>query len=176
MAIGMTIDLGLDQRPYEASAFKVGLHLSHHQGGSQDDEFYSREARRAYLGCYYLSTSIAKVFGKPNNIEFKEYMIQCCKSLEDDMEVPTDSLLLPLIKLHKLSDESHETMLLGKNESVTPMSLFRVQSHVKAFRTQLQEWESSLPFELRNNSNALQSKSRTSNDRRSPAHHVPTLR
>ncbi len=60
MAIGMIIDLGLDQRPSVAMAWKVGLHLSHYKRNprveDEDDEFFSKEARRAYLGCYYLST------------------------------------------------------------------------------------------------------------------------
>jgi hypothetical protein len=95
---------------------------------------------------------IAKTFGKPNNLEFKEYMLQCGKSLEAEMEAQTDVLLLPLIKLQRLTGESNETMMLGRNESLTPMSLQRVQNHVKVFRTQLQEWETSLPSGLQNSS------------------------
>lgn len=56
----MTIDLGLDQKPWKAKSQRVGLHLSHHDNGPEDStggEFFNREARRAYLGCYYLSTA-----------------------------------------------------------------------------------------------------------------------
>lgn len=60
MAVGMCIDLGLNHRPEDAMDRPVGLRLSHYRKASQSDvkhdEFFSREARRAYLGCYYLST------------------------------------------------------------------------------------------------------------------------
>jgi hypothetical protein len=72
MAIGMCVDLGLTLRPAEAVARKVGLRLSHYrkadQPSAKHDAFYSREARRAYLGCYYLSTTTAWVTGKPSSI------------------------------------------------------------------------------------------------------------
>ena len=64
IAIGMTIDLGLDQKPWRAKAHKVGIDLSHYDqsssenaGGHSSSEFYGRDARRCYLGCYYLSTA-----------------------------------------------------------------------------------------------------------------------
>lgn len=72
MAIGMCVDLGLNLRPAEAMIRKVGLHMSHYRKADQKavehDPFYSAEARRAYLGCYYLSTVTAWVTGKPSNI------------------------------------------------------------------------------------------------------------
>lgn len=90
------------------------------------------------------------MFGKPNNFEFKDYMFRCCKSLEAEMEAPTDALIFPLIKLQRWAEESHETMLLGKSETLTSINVFRVQTHAKVFRAQLQEWESSLSPELQN--------------------------
>ena len=57
IAIGMTIDLGLDERPCDTRTQMARSQLSH--DGSDEilssDEFYSRETRRTYLGCYYLS-------------------------------------------------------------------------------------------------------------------------
>jgi hypothetical protein len=66
------------------------------------------------------------------------------------METPTDALIFPLIKLQRWAEESHETMLLGKSETLTSINVFRVQTHAKVFRAQLQEWESSLSPELQN--------------------------
>jgi len=55
----MVVDLGLNQTPREAKAQKVGLQLSHCTGDSSQsssDDFYNTETRRAYLGCFFLST------------------------------------------------------------------------------------------------------------------------
>ena len=49
----MIVDLGLDLSPRQAMEQKIGIDISHHTGN--DNEFYSMEAQRAYLGCYYLS-------------------------------------------------------------------------------------------------------------------------
>lgn len=72
MTIGMCVDLGLTLRPAEAVARKVGLCLSHYhkadQPAAKHDAFYSTEARRAYLGCFYLSTTTSWVTGKVSNI------------------------------------------------------------------------------------------------------------
>ena len=57
IAIGLAIDLGLDQQPSEARTDRFKDKLAHYEGMSQSPsgEFYSREARRAYIGCYYMS-------------------------------------------------------------------------------------------------------------------------
>lgn len=60
IAIGMVDDMGLNLRPAEAMSRKVGLRLTHYRKVStpsaNHDEFFTREARRAYLGCFYLSS------------------------------------------------------------------------------------------------------------------------
>ena len=56
----MVVDLGLDKTPREATEQKVGLYLSHYYDEldeTRNDRFYGTEARRAYLGCFYLSTA-----------------------------------------------------------------------------------------------------------------------
>jgi hypothetical protein len=72
MAAAMCVDLGLNLSPSEAVSRKVGLRLSHYhkadKPSTEHDAFFCREARRAYLGCYYLSTAIAWVTGKPSNM------------------------------------------------------------------------------------------------------------
>lgn len=55
----MVCDMGLDQHPDEALETRADLHVRHvdeHSKELSNDLFWSTEARRAYLGCYYLST------------------------------------------------------------------------------------------------------------------------
>jgi hypothetical protein len=56
IAIGMCIDMGLHLPPSEATSRKIGLRLDHYMQVESDGDFFSKEGRRAYLGCYYLST------------------------------------------------------------------------------------------------------------------------
>lgn len=59
VAIAMVGDLGLNLRPAEAMK-KAALRLTHYRKyrnpTADHDEFFSREARRAYLGCFYISS------------------------------------------------------------------------------------------------------------------------
>ena len=59
MAVGLCRDLGLHLGPEEAMAVKVGMNLQHYrkvdEPESEHDDFFSPEARRLLLGCYYLS-------------------------------------------------------------------------------------------------------------------------
>ena len=61
MAVSMCVDLGLNLRPQEAVNRKVGLRLAHYDKATaacvEHDDYFSREARRAFIGCYYLSTT-----------------------------------------------------------------------------------------------------------------------
>jgi hypothetical protein len=72
MATAMCVDLGLNLSPSEAMSRKIGLRLSHYRKAdkpsTEHDAFFCREARRTYLGCYYLSTAIAWITGKPSNM------------------------------------------------------------------------------------------------------------
>jgi hypothetical protein len=58
MLLGMVVDLGLDQRPLDILGNRPGFDLTHYlevKDGERNEDFYSLDARRAYLGCYYLS-------------------------------------------------------------------------------------------------------------------------
>lgn len=141
IAISMCIDMGLDLGPCEASARKAGLQLDHHSsaGGTPDDIFFSRAARRAYIGCYYLSSASAWVWRKPNNIHYTEYMMECAQSLSKDPEYETDALILPLLQTQLLGDEFHDLLLPTNIDYSSSSSSEQVQTHVRTFRAKIDE-------------------------------------
>ena len=59
LAISMCLDLGLHLKPEEAVAIKIGINLQHYrkvaEREGEHDKFFSSEARRLLLGCYYFS-------------------------------------------------------------------------------------------------------------------------
>lgn len=59
LAISMCLDLGLHLKPEEAVAIKISMNLQHYrkvaEREGEHDEFFSSEARRLLLGCYYFS-------------------------------------------------------------------------------------------------------------------------
>lgn len=61
LGIGMTIDLGISQKRK-----KPLIHISGEYGSRPIDTGKEREAQRAFLGCYYLSTASVLLFN-PNS-------------------------------------------------------------------------------------------------------------
>ena len=145
MAVSMCTDLGLDITPSEACSSRVGLRLSHYRKHSskdvEHDEFYSREARRSYLGTYYLSSHISASVGKPSRIHITDYMLRCAQSLAMDLEVESDSMLLQLIQLQQLSDEYHGHLLLARNRCQDQRNIAIINTHMEAFKDQMGIWE-----------------------------------
>ncbi|KAJ5853350.1 hypothetical protein N7534_005893 [Penicillium rubens] len=150
IAIGMVGDMGLNLRPAEAMNRKIGLRLTHYHKFStpsaNHDEFFSGEARRAYLGCFYLSRTIGWLTRKPNSIPFQSYMLECAGSLGQELEYPTDALLLPLIQLQNIAEVNHHRLSTVGNTIRDHMDGLDLEMKVQSFQAEFKQWEHSLPL------------------------------
>ncbi|KAL4742689.1 hypothetical protein BDV11DRAFT_210921 [Aspergillus similis] len=95
MAISMVVELDLEQRMADLIVMPTA------PGG-----LCSREACRAYLGCYYLSSLIATTTSKPDNFHYSEHVLRCTRMLQQEQEFLTDEFIYPLIKLQQLTREA----------------------------------------------------------------------
>lgn len=145
MAIALCVDLGLNLMPSVAIQ-KIGLHLEHFQpsGIVEGDEFWCREARRAFLGCYHVSTMNNWIWAKPNTLAYSGYILQCAKSISNDPEYVTDQLVLPLIQLQVIGDEYHDVLRIGKDNGSSESHLNRLGTHSRSFHKQIQDLHDSL--------------------------------
>lgn len=141
IAISMCVDMGLGHSPSEAAARKIGLQLDHHYsvGGARNDPFFSKAARRAYIGCYYLSATSTWIWRKPNNVPYSSYMLECAQSLADDPEYDTDVLILPLLRMQVLGDEYHDILLPTNFAYSGPQSSVRLEATMSQFRAKMDE-------------------------------------
>ncbi|PYI28965.1 hypothetical protein BP00DRAFT_401748 [Aspergillus indologenus CBS 114.80] len=98
IAISMVIDLRLDQETADVVEQRNEL-----------SDPYARDACRAYLGCYYMSSIIALASGKPNNLRFHEHMLQCAMLLQRESEYETDLLIYPITKVLQFTEDVFET-------------------------------------------------------------------
>ncbi|KAL4992686.1 hypothetical protein BDW68DRAFT_148568 [Aspergillus falconensis] len=125
MAISMVVDLGLEQRIADMI-----------EGQTTPDSLCSREACRAYLGCYYLSSVIASATSKPDNFHCSEHVLRCSRLLQQEQELPTDEFIYPVIRLQQFTQEVCDIYQQG----YFPIS----GSHPERFTARLEEWWSSL--------------------------------
>jgi hypothetical protein len=146
MAIGLCVDLGLNLTPSFAMQKKLGLHLDHYQpqGDVDEDRFWSREARRAFLGCYLVSVMNSWIWAKPNTLEYSDYILQCAKSISEEPEHPTDELILPLIQIQQIGDEYHKVLLVARNENHSQGVLDRIGVQVRSFKKRMQDLKDNL--------------------------------
>ncbi|KAJ6000316.1 hypothetical protein N7481_000725 [Penicillium waksmanii] len=133
IAISLVIDLRLDQETADLLGQQIEL-----------GDTYIREACRAYLGCYYMSSIIAMSSGKPNNLQFHQNMLQCAMMLEQQPEFETDLLIYPVMKVIQFAGEVCETY---RSEGICGPRLY---IHAERFTMRLEEWWSSLSADLRN--------------------------
>ncbi|RAH70425.1 fungal specific transcription factor domain-containing protein [Aspergillus aculeatinus CBS 121060] len=104
IAISMVIDLRLDQQTADVVEQRNEL-----------TDVYARDACRAYLGCYYMSSIIAMSSGKPNNLRFHKDMLRCAKMLhqEPEPEFETDNLLYPITQVLQFNEDVCDTHRLA---------------------------------------------------------------
>ncbi|OJK01825.1 hypothetical protein ASPACDRAFT_1880196 [Aspergillus aculeatus ATCC 16872] len=98
IAISMVIDLRLDQQSVD---------LVEQQ--NEPTDVYARDACRAYLGCYYMSSIIAMSSGKPNNLRFHKDMLRCATMLQLEPEFETDLLIYPITQVLQFNEDVCET-------------------------------------------------------------------
>ncbi|CAG8425877.1 unnamed protein product [Penicillium salamii] len=149
VAIAMVGDLGLNLRPAEAMK-KAALRLAHYRKfrnpTANHDEFFSREARRAYLGCFYISSITCWATMKTNNLQFQSYMVECATSLGEELEYPTDAILLPLIQLQNMAELNHQSITADDSTILDYMGGLDLETKVRSFQDELSKWKQSLPL------------------------------
>ncbi|KAH8803339.1 hypothetical protein F5884DRAFT_847183 [Xylogone sp. PMI_703] len=148
IAISVLIDLGLDQNLDNVLEERTDLllcdpSLRSKNAGSID--LFGNEGRRATLGCYYLSTIISFFSGKPNNLPFTQYMLECAIILQQSPEFETDHLIYHLVKLQRVVEEARDLYRIDK----TTDSCARVHSHAERLKVNLEEWRHALPASFR---------------------------
>ncbi|KAJ5159732.1 uncharacterized protein N7482_006736, partial [Penicillium canariense] len=141
IAISMVVDLGIEE-----------LIIDMTDGDNELGDTYSREACRAYLGCYYISSVISTSSGKPNNLRISSNMLRAALVLQREREYDTDELIYHLLKQQQFVDEVCETYRFERQQS----DRSRLCTHAERFATRLEDRWSSLSVELRRNGNMPQ--------------------
>ncbi|KAF4635325.1 hypothetical protein G7Y89_g2780 [Cudoniella acicularis] len=142
LAISLITDLGLDQETPNFNSFNDISTERLFEGGS-----FSKAAKRAYLGCYYLSSSISMGFQKPNAMQYRNLMDLHGQSLLED-EGPTE--IQSLLKLQRLAERIVELHQSKQTTSDSYMDTFNSEVNVQIFINELQEWRDSTPQEIKN--------------------------
>lgn len=83
---------------------------------------------------------------KPTGMQFQSYMIDCAISLGQDLEHPTDALLLPLVQLQNMAEVNHRSLSTVDNTTHDHMNGLDLESKVQSFQVEFKQWKHSLPL------------------------------
>ncbi|CZT11660.1 related to cercosporin resistance protein [Rhynchosporium agropyri] len=150
MAVAMAVDLGLDKpvrpAPKGLSASNNMPFITSHPLPSADIE-----GMRAFLGCYFLTTSICQVLRKPSNMKHNERLKYCTRTVEDSGTAQTDYLIPYMLRIRQLSEEVNQAFNYDSNEELPQLDPIRIELLGRAFERQLDYMEDSFPQEIWDN-------------------------
>ncbi|KAK6342233.1 hypothetical protein TWF730_001710 [Orbilia blumenaviensis] len=102
-----------------------------------EQEFRSKEIRRALLGCWWVTSSISIDFRKRIPLHFTNYMGKCQQSFVDYPEFESDKYMVMMLRLQKFQEDVCETFRYHEPEIAGKQELLRIQMSLKAFQSQL---------------------------------------
>ncbi|KAJ5096850.1 hypothetical protein N7456_007571 [Penicillium angulare] len=171
LAISLIIELRLD-RPPQTEEWKTPLLFETQQ--NLNKKTYTRpswgnEEKRAVIGCYYLSCSwvVPKVLicdclcikylllvlhraavflHKHSNFPYIPYFDECCQSLDQAEEYPTDKYIVYLFQLQHIAEKINRLSADHRNDLKKPMS--GTELYVMSIKSDLEAFENRLPFEI----------------------------
>ncbi|CZR61408.1 uncharacterized protein PAC_11304 [Phialocephala subalpina] len=149
LCISLITDLGLDQdKPITTNFNEIDTR------GLADGDDLSRPARRAYLGAYYLSSSLSQGFQKPNNLHYRNLMDIHGEVLMLDEYSPE---IYSLVKLRRLAEKISEWHSSKQPVSDSQMEALNAEVNIRIFLNELLEWRNSTSDMIRNLRGSIQS-------------------
>ena len=104
------------------------------------------EAKRAFVGTYYLSSCLSMVYKKPVTMKYNDQVGQCCRSLATGNETPSDAELIHFVEMQRLVEEialvfEHDPM----NDERSWIGSERADLLIKTFKLRLQHLRNLFP-------------------------------
>jgi hypothetical protein len=91
------------------------------------------DTMRAYLGCYYLSSSLSQSLRRPTTMKFSNHMGDCCKILIEANDAWSDQFITPLVHIQRLVDDVANTFNYDGYHDLPPLSRNRIEMQVESF-------------------------------------------
>ncbi|KAF3287330.1 hypothetical protein TWF970_007057 [Orbilia oligospora] len=160
--ISLVTDLGYDRKPDKVKPptgvlgnegnvaspmfSEAGSEPAESTAKLEEQEFRNKETRRAFLGCWWLTSSLSIDFRKRIPLHFSNYMARCQQSFVESPEFESDKYMVMMLRLQKFQEDVCETFRYHEPEIAGKQDLLRIQMSLKAFQTQLKILEQDFQF------------------------------
>ncbi|KAJ5163258.1 uncharacterized protein N7500_005088 [Penicillium coprophilum] len=148
LAISLIIELRLDRAPH-TKTWKTGLKFRADEPGNQDTSeraSWSNDEKRAVIGCYYLSSSVATFLQKPSTFPYFPYIEDCCQSLHDAGEYSYDRYIMHIVQLQHVAEKIDRLPSDHGDELLRPGS--GIELYVAGIKDDLSTFHKRLTFNI----------------------------
>ncbi|KAK9344247.1 hypothetical protein V1522DRAFT_410860 [Lipomyces starkeyi] len=108
--------------------------------------------KRALLGVYYLSATYATASRKQSIMNYSKYMEECCQSLTEDNEFPSDRWIKPFIRLQVLARRISDGFCYDDTGDSELHGEAAVKMATDGFRHELDHLKAASSYEVTENS------------------------
>ncbi|CAD6448032.1 cec9174f-2bc2-40fd-a4de-ef3d17758d1d [Sclerotinia trifoliorum] len=149
IAAVMAIDIGMGKKGKGGRTDKMksaGLWRDHPWRGTPYPDPETIEARRTWLGCYFLCCNAAMGLRRQNIIGWTSFMAESVDILENSPEAaPTDRILTQWVRSQRIAEEVGISFSMDEPGANISIADPKVQYALKGFEQELDKWSSSIP-------------------------------
>ncbi|THC90614.1 hypothetical protein EYZ11_009929 [Aspergillus tanneri] len=140
LALTVGIDIGMYRKSTARSKpFSLIRESAAKKTPSQDPD--SPEARRAWLGCYFVAVQVSTSLRRPILVRWSSYMDECVEILEKSPEaLPTDKTMIHWAKLAQIIEEINMQFVGDDTAATVSFDEPKFQYTLKVFEKQLEQW------------------------------------
>lgn len=123
----------------------VSLGFNESQGFTRqrENDSASLEYMRAFAGVYYLLTMTFTTNKTPDAFMGTNYVAQCCRVLEENMEFPTDKIAALLLRTQQISQSISMALTFRDSVNGLPLTIL-----VNTFEREIEQLRRSMPESL----------------------------
>ncbi|KAE8404914.1 hypothetical protein BDV37DRAFT_103460 [Aspergillus pseudonomiae] len=133
---GVVCELGINKAPLNEQTILQGFNRA---AGLKTDTAMSRtlEERRAVLGCFLITSSIASSLFKSDALRWTPHMEESLEILASTKECVGDELLVWLVRIQLVVDKSYHLRRDGENSHSSPLVTDLLQSQLDSIKRQI---------------------------------------
>jgi len=147
IAAVMAIDIGMGKRSRSQKSKAAGLWRDHPWRRIPYPDPESVEARRAWLGCYFMCCNASMGLRRPNLIRWTPFMQDCVEFLETSPEAaPSDQTLCKWVRIQHIAEEIGTQFSMDDPTACVSIADSKVQYALKGFERDLEKWSSQVPL------------------------------
>ncbi|KAG4279790.1 hypothetical protein FPRO06_11124 [Fusarium proliferatum] len=151
IAASMAVEFGITQRPGKNKHQQLNVETFDERPkglSAVDAEFWDPVARRAYLGCYQMTTWYSIMTRKSSPLIYNDYLYTCAQSLAAAKESPSDLDLVFHLEVAREAEKAYTFFNYTDIQQAQFMGEQQIQVYLNAFSVKVQDWQLRLPSSL----------------------------